>query len=371
MIIGIPREIKQNEERVSLTPNAVSRLVKEGHRVIVETRAGEGAGYPDAEYEAVGATIAPDHRSVFQQAEMIVKVKEPLPDEYPLLQEGQILFTYLHLAASLELTRALLDRHIIGIAYETVQTPDGELPLLAPMSEIAGRMAPMAGAHFLMRPSGTRGVLMAGVPGVPPANVVVVGAGHVGTNAIRIALGLGASVFALDKDPRRLRRLEEIFRGANLVTLASDEHAIRTVLGFADVLILAVLVPGARAPFIVTREMLSLMKPGSVIVDVSIDQGGAAATSRPTTHENPVYEVDGVIHYCVANMPGAVPRTSTRALSLSTIDYVSEIARKGWKTAALENQAIARGLNLVDGHITHAAVAQAFNLEYVPFTRAL
>jgi alanine dehydrogenase len=369
MKIGIPKEIKTNEERVALTPGAVQRLVSEGHEVFVERSAGLGAGYSDEEYTSVGAKIVKTHEEVFEAAEMIVKVKEPLPEEYPLLKEGQIVFTYLHLAASRKLTEALLNAGIVGIAYETVETADGQLPLLAPMSEIAGRMAPIVGTQFLMRPHGKRGVLVCGVPGVPEAQVTVVGVGNVGLNAIRIALGLGARVTAIDKDPAKLRYAQDVFRGANLTTMSSDPQNLRQALKYSDIVILAVLKPGAKAPTIITREMLKLMKAGSVIVDVSIDQGGAAETSKPTTHTDPVYEVDGVIHYCVANMPGAVPRTSTRALSMVTIDYVSELAAKGWKRAILENPALARGVNVAYGHLTHPAVAQSFGIQYTPLNR--
>lgn len=367
--IGIPKEIKANEERVSMTPGAVQRLVSEGHEVFVEKSAGLGAGYTDEEYAAAGAKILKSHESIFEECEMIVKVKEPLESEYPLLKEGQILFTYLHLAASRELTEALLNSGVIGIAYETVQTPDGNLPLLAPMSEIAGRMAPMVANQYLMRPYGKRGVLISGVPGVPEAHVTVIGLGHVGLNATRIALGLGARVTAIDKNPDKLRYAQDLFRGSNLTTLSSDPQNLRQALKYSDIVILAVLLPGAKAPTIITRDMLKLMKAGSIIVDVSIDQGGAAETSKPTTHLDPVYEVDGIIHYCVANMPGAVPRTSTRALSMVTIDYVSELAAKGFKMAVLENHALAKGVNVAFGHVTHPAVAQTFGMEYTPLNR--
>lgn len=370
MIIGVPKEIKPYEERISLTPAAVHRLVKEGHTVLVEKGAGLGAGYSDEEYTAAGAKIVKKHELIFDEADMIVKVKEPMPEEYDLLREGQIVFTYLHLAASRELTEALLERKIIGIAYETVELADGTLPLLAPMSEIAGRMSPMVATYFLMRPQGRRGVLVSGVPGVPEAHVTIVGAGNVGLNAARIALGLGARVTAIDKDPAKLRYAQDIFRGANLTTMGADEHNLISALKYSDIAILSVLKPGARAPVIITRDMLKHMKPGSIIVDVSIDQGGAAETSRPTTHHDPVYEVDGILHYCVANMPGAVPRTSTRALSMVTIDYISEIAARGWKTAALENRALAKGYNLVLGKVTHPAVASTFGLPYVPVAQS-
>lgn len=371
MIIGIPREIKPNEERVALTPSAVSRLVKENNKVLIEKDAGIGAGYTNEEYKTAGAQIIHSHEKIFESSDMIIKVKEPLPEEYPLLNEGQILFTFLHLAASKELTEALLKRKIIGIAYETVQTEDGDLPLLAPMSEIAGRMAPLIGAHYLMKPFGIRGVLASGIPGVPQTNIVIIGAGRVGTNAIRIALGLGARVTVLDRTPKRLRIIEDIFRGTNLTTITMDEQIIKTALTFADVIIIGVLIPGAKAPVIIKRDMLQLMKPGALIIDVSIDQGGTTETSRPTTHQDPVYEVKGIIHYCVANMPGAVPRTSTRALSMSTVDYVSKIASLGWKRASLENPPIASGINMIYGKITHSAVAQSFGMRYIPVTRAM
>ncbi|MCX7831326.1 MAG: alanine dehydrogenase [Actinobacteria bacterium] len=369
MKIGIPKEIKTNEERVSLTPGAVQRLTSEGHEVFVEKSAGLGAGYTDEEYAAQGAKIVNSHEEIFEISEMIVKVKEPLESEYHLLREGQILFTYLHLAASRELTEAILKTGVIGIAYETVQTPDGDLPLLAPMSEIAGRMAPMVANQYLMKPHGKRGVLICGVPGVPEAQVTIIGLGHVGLNAARIALGLGARVTAIDKNPAKLRYAQDLFRGANLTTMSSDPQNLKQALKYSDIVILSVLTPGAKAPIVITRDMLKLMKPGSVIVDVSIDQGGAAETSKPTTHIDPVYEVDGIIHYCVANMPGAVPRTSTRALTMVTIDYVSELAAKGWKRAVLENQALARGVNVAYGYVTHPAVAQTFNMEYTPLNR--
>ncbi len=368
MIIGVPKEIKTNEERVALTPSAVERLTKEGHQVIVEKGAGLGAGYSDEEYISAGARVVKTHEEAFD-VEMVVKVKEPLPEEYPLLREGLILFTYLHLAASRELTEGLLNSGIVGIAYETVETQSGDLPLLAPMSEIAGRMAPLMGTQFLMKPAGKRGILVSGVPGVPEAHITVIGMGNVGLNATRIALGLGARVTAIDTNPVKLRYAQDIFRGANLTTLASDPVNLKKSLSYSDIVVLSVLRPGAKAPIVISRDMLKHMKAGSVIVDVSIDQGGAAETSRPTTHLDPVYEVDGIIHYCVANMPGAVPRTSTRALTMVTIDYVSKLANLGWKRATLEDPALARGVNIAYGHVTHPAVAQTFGLEYTPLNR--
>lgn len=367
MNIGIPKEIKSDEQRVALTPAAVSRLIKEDNKVFIERGAGLGSGYSDVEYKAVGAHIIKNREDIYAKSDFIIKIKEPVESEYHLLREGQIIFTFLHLSASKTLTDVLLNKKVVGIAYETVQTPNGDLPLLAPMSEIAGRMAPMVASQFLMQPYGKRGVLISGVPGVPEAHVSVIGAGYVGINAVRIARGLGARVTALDKNLRKLRYLEDLFSETMLTTITSDEYSIKSVLNYSDIIILSVLQPGAKAPTIISREMLKYMKPGSVIVDVSIDQGGAAETSRPTTHHDPVFEVDGIMHYCVSNMPGAVPRTSTKALSMITIDYISEIASKGWRRAALENKAIMRGLNVVYGEVTHPAVAQTFNYEYVPF----
>jgi alanine dehydrogenase len=365
MIIGVPKEIKSEENRIAIIPGGVETLVAHGHTVLVEQGAGRGSGFDDEEYSAAGATLEPDHAAVFQKAELVLKVKEPLPEEYPLLGEGQVLFTYLHLAASEDLTRGLLDRRIVGIAYETVQTEDKALPLLAPMSEIAGRMAPHQGAKYLEETYGGRGVLLGGIPGVPPANVVILGAGNVGYNAARIAAGMGASVTVLDINPRKLRFLDDIFMG-RIITMMTDNYTLRKVASYADLFIGAVLVPGARAPTLITRQILKGMRPGSVIVDVAIDQGGCAETSRPTTHHDPIYKEEGVIHYTVANMPGAVPRTATRALTLNTLPYVLQIADKGWERASKENRALAHGVNMVKGQITYQAVADAFDLACVP-----
>lgn len=370
MVIGVPKEIKPEENRIAIVPGGVETLVHKGHRVVIGKGAGIGSGFSDEEFVRSGAQIVHSHEDVFAQADLVLKVKEPLPEEYGFLKPGQVVFTYLHLAASEELTRNLQERKIVGIAYETVQTEDGFLPLLAPMSEIAGRMAPQEGAKYLEETYGGRGVLLGGVAGVPPANVVILGGGTVGYNAARIASGMGASVTVLDINPRKLRMLDEIFQG-RVTTMIADNYNIRMVAGYADLLICAVLVPGAKAPKLITREMLKTVRPGAVLVDVSIDQGGCAETSHPTTHSHPIYEEEGVIHYAVSNMPGAVPRTSTRALTLNTLPYVLEIVDKGWIRAIKENPALAKGVNLVVGKITYAAVAEAFNLPYTPLDEIL
>jgi alanine dehydrogenase len=370
MVIGVPKEIKPEENRVAVVPGGVETLVHRGHKVIIEGGAGLGSGFDNEEYVRAGAQIYDKHEDIFDKADLVLKVKEPLPEEYVLLKAGQIVFTYFHLAASEELTRKLQERKIIGIAYETVQTEDGFLPLLFPMSEIAGRMAPQEGAKYLEETYGGRGILLGGVAGVPPCNVVIIGGGTVGYNAARIALGMGASVTVLDINPRKLRMLDDIFQG-RVTTMIADNYNIRMVAGYADLLICAVLVPGPKAPKLITREMLKTMRTGSVLVDVSIDQGGCAETSRPTTHSHPIYEEEGIIHYTVSNMPGAVPRTSTRALTLNTLPYVLEIADKGWEKATRENPALAEGVNLVEGKITYKAVAEAFNLTYKPLARII
>jgi alanine dehydrogenase len=368
MIIGIPKEIKDNENRVAAIPAGVQALVSRGHKVLVQKGAGTGSGISDEAFEAAGAKIVGTARQVFKDAEMILKVKEPLPPEYDQLQEDQILFTYLHLAPDLEQTKAILRRKIIGIAYETVETADGRLPLLEPMSEVAGKMAAHIAAYYLARPLGGRGVLMGGVPGVPPATVVVVGGGIVGYNSARVAAGMGALVYLLDVNPIRLRYLDEVFP-ENVVTLMSNRMSLEECLRRADALIGAVLIHGAKAPRLVTREMLKLMRPGAVIVDVAVDQGGCCETTRPTTHSDPVYTVDGILHYCVANMPGAFARTSTFALTNATYPYVQQIADKGWNQAARENLEIAKGLNVIHGHVTNQPVALAHHLPYVPWTK--
>lgn len=363
MIVGIPAEVKDNEYRVSVTPGGVEMLTQHGHRVLVQSDAGEGSGFSDQEYHQSGAYILPDAASVWQEADMVVKVKEPVPTEYEFLREGLVLFTYLHLAADEELTTRLLDTGVTSIGYETVALDNGHLPLLIPMSEVAGRMAIQVGAHYLEKMSGGRGKLLGGVPGVRPCNVVIIGGGTVGTNAAQVALGLGAHVIIIDRDLERLRYLSEILHG-NLTTLSSNPRNISLSVQRADLLIGAVLIPGARAPHLVSRAMISTMHAGSVVVDVAIDQGGCIETSRPTTHSDPVFGVDGVIHYGVTNMPGAVPRTSTYALSNATLPYAVLLADEGFLGAVRRSRVLARGVNTYAGHVTHQAVAASFDLPY-------
>lgn len=371
MVVGVPREIKPQEHRVAVTPAGVEVLRRHGHRVLVQAGAGEGSGFADGDYAAAGAEVVSSAEEVYGRAELVLKVKEPQPEEYGLLRPEQMLFTYLHLAPEPRLTRALVERGVTAIAYETVQREDGSLPLLTPMSEIAGRMAPQVGAHFLLRPQGGRGVLLGGVPGVPPGDVVILGGGVVGTNAARVALGLGARVTVVDVNPARLRALDDLFRG-HVTTLMSNPYNIARVVQRADLLIGAVLVPGARAPHLVTEEMVRTMKPGSVIVDVAIDQGGSIATcDRVTTHEDPTYVKHGVVHYAVANMPGAVPRTSTLALTNATLPYALRLADLGFERAVREDPALARGVNTCRGRVTHPAVAEAHGLPYVPLEHVL
>ncbi len=365
MILGILKEIKPEEYRVSMTPSGVEVAVQQGHTVLVEKNAGLGSGFPDEDYRRVGAQILENPAEIYARADMIMHVKEPLPPEYNLIREGQILFTYLHLAADESLTHVLMERGSVNIAYETIQKADGSLPLLTPMSEVAGRMAVQEAAKYLEKAYGGQGILLAGVPGVEPATVVILGGGVVGTNAAKIACGLGAKVFVLDKNLERLRYLSDIMP-PNCFLLASSPAAIRDLVKKADVVIGAVLIPGAKAPKLVTRDMLATMKQGAVLIDVAIDQGGCFETSRPTTHKDPIYTVDGVVHYCVANMPGSVPKTSTLALTNATLPYALEIATKGWRRAMKENPEIAKGANVIAGKITHPGVADAFGLEYVP-----
>jgi alanine dehydrogenase len=369
MVVGVPKEIKDNENRVAAIPAGVQALASRGHKVLVQKGAGAGSGISDQAYEAAGAKIVGTARQVFKDAELILKVKEPLPPEHDLLRPDQVLFTYLHLAPDLELTKAILKRKIIGIAYETVETADGRLPLLEPMSEVAGKMAVHIAAYYLAKPLGGRGVLLGGVPGVPPATVVVLGGGIVGVNAAKVAAGMGAWVYLLEVNALRMRHLDEILP-ENVTTLMSNRMSLEECLRRADVLIGAVLIHGARAPRLVTRDMLKLMRPGAVIVDVAVDQGGCCETTRPTTHSDPVYVVDGIIHYCVANMPGAYARTSTFALTNATFPYVQQLADKGWLQAARENLEIAKGLNVVRHHLTNQPVALAHHLPYVPWTKA-
>jgi len=368
MIVGVPKEIKPDENRVAMVPSGVHALVERGHTVLIETNAGIGSGYSDEDYRAVGAEIVPTAAEVYEQADMIVKVKEPIEPEYDLIREGQVVFTFFHFAASRELTEAVMRTKCIAIAYETVQKADGSLPLLIPMSEIAGRMAPQEGAKYLEKPMGGRGVLLGGVPGTLPAHVLILGGGEVGTHAAKIAAGFGARVTILDINLYRLRYLDDVMP-KNVVTQMSNHQNIVEGIRQADLVIGAVLIPGAKAPYLITREMLKEMKPGAVIVDVSVDQGGCVETSRPTTHHDPVFVVDGIVHYGVANMPGAVPYTSTIALTNATLPYVLELADKGYERAIRENSEIRKGLNMYYGVITYKAVAEAFDLPYEESTK--
>jgi len=362
MKIGCLKEIKTHEYRVGLTPDGARAFLEQGHEVAVQSGAGIGSGFPDETYREAGARLVEDPAVIFRECGMIVKVKEPQPSEVALLREGQILYTYLHLAADEALTRSLLERKVTAVAYETMALDDGSLPCLRPMSEIAGRLSVQEGAKYLEKPFGGRGVLLGGVPGVPRGHVVVLGAGIVGSNAVRVAVGMGAEVTVLDLDIRRLAALDELHPG-RIRTLRSDAATILSSLREADVVIGAVLVPGARAPRLVKREHLPLMRPGAVLVDVAVDQGGCFETTRPTTHEHPVYTVDGVVHYCVANMPGAVPATSTLALTGATLPWGLALARHGALEAARRDPVLARGLNAYDGRCTCPAVAAAFGME--------
>lgn len=365
MIIGIPKEIKNNENRVAMTPAGVQEMTRRGHKVYVQATAGVNSGFTDDAYRAVGAEILPTIEEVYATAEMIVKVKEPIAPEYKLVRAGQLLFTYFHFASSEPLTRAMIDSGAVCCAYETVERADRSLPLLTPMSEVAGRMATQEGCYFLEKPRGGKGVLLGGVPGVKPARVFVIGAGVVGTAAARMAAGLGADVTICDISLPRLTYLTDVMP-RNVKTLMSSEYNIREELKHADLVIGSVLIPGAKAPKLVTRDMLQLMEPGTVLVDVAIDQGGCFETSRPTTHEDPVYYVDGILHYCVANIPGAVPRTSTLALTNATLPYAVQLADKGWQRACRENPELALGLNVVEGKVVYKPVAEAWGLDYEP-----
>ncbi len=363
MIVGILKEIKVAENRVSMTPAGVEMMVQHGHEVLVERDGGLGSGFTDHDYQRAGARIIDTPEKLFRQADMVMHVKEPQPAEYPLIRKDQIIFTYLHLAAEEKLTRALLQAESVNIAYETIQKDDGSLPLLTPMSEVAGRMAAQEGAKYLQMLHGGRGILLGGVPGVAPGTVIIIGGGVVGINAAKIACGLGAKVYLLDTNLDRLRYFSEVMP-SNCFPVMSSVPALRQLLPQADLVIGAVLIPGGKAPKLITREMLSLMQKGSVLVDVAIDQGGCFETSRPTTHAEPIYEVDGVIHYCVANMPGAVAKTSTMALTNATLPYALEIADKGWRKACKENREIRLGANVVSGKVTYRRVADAFGLDY-------
>jgi len=365
MIVGILKEIKAEENRVCMTPAGAEVMIQHGHTVLVEKSAGLGSGFDDVAYAAAGAEIVATPKEIYDRAGMVMHVKEPLAPEYELIRPGQIVFTYLHLAANIELTQELIKSKAVCIAYETIQKTDGSLPLLTPMSEVAGRMAIQQGAKYLEMAQGGHGVLLGGVPGVDPGTVVVIGGGIVGVNAAKMACGLGAKVYMLDMNLDRLRYLSDIMP-ANCFLLYSSPATIRDQISRADVVVGAVLIPGAKAPKLITRDMLKIMKPGSVLVDVAIDQGGCFETSKATTHSDPIYAVDDVVHYCVANMPGAVPRTSTMALTNATLPYALQIADKGWQRAIQENKEIKLGVNIVNGKVTYRAVAAAFDLEYTP-----
>ncbi len=369
MIIGVPKEIKTNENRVALVPGGAATLVQAGHTVLVEKGAGVGSGFEDQQYIDAGAKML-SVEEVWSKAEMIMKVKEPIRVEWPRMRRGQVIFTYFHYAADEALTKACLESGAVTIAYETVQLPTGELPLLTPMSEVAGRMAVQEGAKYLEKYFGGRGMLLGGVPGVEPAHVVILGGGIVGSNAAKMAAGLGAKVTIMDLSLNRLRYLSDVMP-ANVVTMHSSRHNILEQIAKADLVVGAVLLPGAKAPKLVKREDLKLMKAGSVIVDVAIDQGGCVETIHATTHEDPIYVVDGVIHYGVANMPGAVPRTSTLALTNATFPYAVTLAQKGWRKACQEDRALALGLNVVEGKVTYPGVAEAFGLPYTPVEEIL
>ena len=367
MIIGIPKEIKNNENRVGMTPAGVSELIRHGHTVYVQHTAGEGSGFPDADYENIGAKILPDIADVYAIADMIIKVKEPIAPEYPLIKEGQLLFTYFHFASDRTLTEAMIKTKATCIAYETVELPDRSLPLLIPFSEVAGRMSIQEGARFLEKPQGGKGILLGGVPGVKPAKVLILGAGTVGTNAAKMAAGLGADVTITDINLKRLRQLDDILP-KNVKTLYSTRHNIENELPTTDLVVGSVLIPGDKAPHLITRDMLKLMRPGTVLVDVAIDQGGCFETSHPTSHSEPIYVIDGIVHYAVANIPGAVPYTSTLALTNATLPYAVALADKGWQQACKENKALALGLNMTDGKITYKAVADVWGLPYEEYT---
>ncbi|MCS6820540.1 MAG: alanine dehydrogenase [Microscillaceae bacterium] len=370
MVIGVPKEIKNNENRVALTPAGVAELKNFHHTIYVETQAGVGSGFTDEEYESAGAEILPTAKEVYERSEMIIKVKEPIAQEYDLITEKHLVFTYFHFASSEELTRAMIKTKAVCLAYETVEKSDHSLPLLVPMSEVAGRMAIQQGAKYLEKPVKGRGILLGGVPGVKPANVLIIGGGVVGTNAAKMAAGLGANVTIMDVSLPRLRYLDDIMP-PNVHTMMSNKYNIAEAVKYSDLIIGAVLIPGAKAPHLVTRDMLKTMRPGTVIVDVAVDQGGCVETCRPTTHENPTYIVDDVLHYCVANMPGAVPYTSTVALTNATLPYAIQLANKGWRRACQENTELKLGLNIVAGKVVYKNVADAFNLEYTPVEEIL
>lgn len=370
MIIGVPKEIKNNENRVALTPAGVAEFKKHGHRVYVQKSAGENSGFSDKAYAEAGAELLPTIEAVYEIAEMIIKVKEPIVSEYPLIRKDQLLFTYFHFASSEPLTYAMMERKAVCLAYETVEKSDHSLPLLVPMSEVAGRMAIQEGAKYLEKPMKGKGILLGGVPGVAPAKVVVLGGGIVGTQAAKMAAGFGAQVTILDVSLPRLRYLSDVMP-ANVITVMSNHYNVRDAIASADLVIGAVLIPGAKAPHLITRDMLKIMSPGTVVVDVAVDQGGCIETCSPTTHENPTFIIDDIVHYCVANMPGAVPYTSTLALTNATLPYALQLANKGWKKACAENEELKKGLNVAHGKILYKGVADAWNLPFEDVETAL
>lgn len=370
MIIGVPKEIKNNENRVALTPAGVQELIKRDHTLYIQSTAGEGSGFTDADYVGAGATILPTIEEVYDIAEMIMKVKEPIASEYDLIKKDQLVFTYFHFASSEPLTNAMIKNESICLAYETVERADRSLPLLVPMSEVAGRMSIQEGAKYLEKPMGGRGILLGGVPGVRPAKVLILGGGVVGTNAAKMAAGMGADVTIMDISLARLRYLDDVMP-ANVNTFMSNEYNIRALLSSHDLIVGAVLIPGAKAPHLITRDMLSEMQPGTVVVDVAVDQGGCIETCKPTTHEDPTYFVDDVLHYCVANMPGAVPYTSTLALTNATLPYAMQLAAKGWQQACKDNEELKKGLNVVGGKVVYKGVSEAFDLPYTPVDQVL
>ncbi len=370
MKIGVPKEIKSSENRVAATPAGVNEFTKRGHLVMIQSSAGEGSGFSDEAYKNAGAQISPTAEETYDYADMILKVKEPVASEYDLIKKDQLVFTYFHFASSEPLTQAMIKNEAICLAYETVEASDRSLPLLIPMSEVAGRMAIQQGAKYLEKPMMGRGILLGGVPGVPPAKVMILGGGVVGTQAAKMAAGLGADVFILDINLNRLRYLDDTLP-PNVRTIYSNEYNVRNLLKEVDLIVGAVLIPGAKAPHLITREMLKLMRPGTVLVDVAVDQGGCIETCRPTTHADPTFIIDDIVHYCVANMPGAVPYTSTLALTNATLPYALELAQKGWKKACVDNLGLRRGLNIVQGKVVYKGVADAFNLDYSPVETVL
>lgn len=370
MIIGVPKEIKNNENRVALTPAGAQELIKRGHTVYVQSTAGVGSGFEDAQYEEAGAKMLSTIEETYEIAEMIMKVKEPIEAEYKLIKENQLVFTYFHFASYEPLTKAMIESKSICLAYETVERADGSLPLLIPMSEVAGRMAVQEGAKYLEKPLKGRGILLGGVPGVRPAKVLILGGGVVGTNAAKMAAGMGADVTIMDLNLQRLRYLDDVMP-ANVNTFMSNEYNIRELIGTHDLIIGAVLIPGAKAPNLITKDMLKDMQPGTVLVDVAVDQGGCIETCKPTTHQDPTYIIDDVVHYCVANMPGAVPYTSTLALTNATLPYAIQLANKGWQKACKENEELKLGLNIINGEIVYKAVGEAFDLPYTSVDKYL